>query len=188
MLHCSMIESRLAIRLPQLHVTPLETPLGQMLAVASDEALCLLEFTDRRMLPTQLARLSRKVPGEQVNGMNAMLERAQRELDAYFDGSLRNFTVPLAPAGTPFQQNVWRVLREIPYAKTRSYGEQAHVLGQPAAVRAVARANGDNPIAIIIPCHRIIGADGKLTGYGGGLWRKQWLLDHERGDTLLLDL
>jgi O-6-methylguanine DNA methyltransferase len=92
--------------------------------------------------------------------------------------------MPLAPAGTDFQQRVWQVLRTIPFASTRSYAEQAIAIGQPTATRAVARANGDNPIAIIVPCHRVIGANGKLTGYGGGLWRKQWLLDHERGGSL----
>jgi AraC family transcriptional regulator, regulatory protein of adaptative response / methylated-DNA-[protein]-cysteine methyltransferase len=169
-----------------LHFTRIDTPLGPMLAAARDDALSLLEFVDRRMLETQLARLGRRLGGTPVPAPNAVLEQTQAELDAYFDGSLRAFAVPLAAAGTDFQQDVWRVLRGIPYGTTRSYGEQAAVLGRPTATRAVARANGDNPIAIIVPCHRVVGADGKLTGYGGGLWRKQWLLDHERGGALPL--
>lgn len=163
-----------------VHFTRILTPLGPMLAAAKDDALCLLEFTDRRMLETQLRRLGRSVGGSPVPGANAILERAQAELDAYFAGELRRFSVPLAPAGTDFQQTAWRALADIPYGATRSYGQQAAAIGRPTATRAVARANGDNPVAIVIPCHRVVGADGKLTGYGGGLWRKQWLLDHER--------
>lgn len=170
-----------------LHFTRIDTPLGPMLAAAREEALCLLEFIDRRMLETQLARLGRRLGGSPVPAPNDVLHRTQAELDAYFAGTLRDFTVPLAPAGTDFQQSVWRVLRDIPYGTTRSYGEQAVALGRPTATRAVARANGDNPVAIIVPCHRVVGADGRLTGYGGGLWRKQWLLDHERGGALPLD-
>ena len=169
-----------------MHFTRILTPLGAMLAAASDRGLSLLEFTDRRMIETQVKRLGRKIGGSPVPGMNAVLEQTQAEMDAYFAGTLRRFTVPLAPAGTEFQQRVWKMLFEIPYGTTRSYGEQAATIGQPTATRAVARANGDNAIAIIIPCHRVIGSDGKLTGYGGGLWRKQWLLDHERGGLLPL--
>jgi AraC family transcriptional regulator of adaptative response/methylated-DNA-[protein]-cysteine methyltransferase len=169
-----------------VNFTRILTPLGAMLAAARADGLCLLEFTDRRMIETQIKRLGRKLGGSPVPGPNAVLEQTQAEMDAYFAGTLRDFTVPLSPAGTPFQQRVWEVLRAIPYGLTRSYKEQAINIGQPTATRAVARANGDNPIAIIVPCHRVIGADGKLTGYGGGLWRKQWLLDHERGDSLPL--
>ena len=156
------------------------TPLGPMLLGSTDSGVALLEFTDRRMLETQLQRLARKrncafVPGETDAG-----RRLQQELAAYFEGRLTAFDTPLEPAGTEFQQAVWRVLKDIPYGETRSYGEQAIMLGRPSAVRAVARANGDNPIAIVVPCHRVIGADGTLTGYGGGLWRKRWLLHHEQ--------
>jgi AraC family transcriptional regulator, regulatory protein of adaptative response / methylated-DNA-[protein]-cysteine methyltransferase len=167
-----------------LHFTRIITPLGPMLGAAHDEALVLLEFTDRRMLETQLKRLGRKVEGTPVPASNAILDRTQREMDSYFAGELRDFTMPLAPAGTPFQHEAWRVLRGIPYGTTRSYGEQAVLIGRPTASRAVARANGDNPIAIIVPCHRVVGANGKLTGYGGGLWRKQRLLDLECGALL----
>ncbi|BES70386.1 methylated-DNA--[protein]-cysteine S-methyltransferase [Marinobacter nanhaiticus D15-8W] len=104
---------------------------------------------------------------------------ARRQLDAYFAGDLKQFDLPLAPAGTEFQQSVWRALVEIPYGETRSYGELARQLGSPKLNRAVGTANGRNPISIIIPCHRVIGADGSLTGYGGGVERKRWLLAHE---------
>lgn len=168
-----------------LHFTRIDTPLGPMLAAAHDDALCLLEFVDRRMIETQLKRLG-KLGGSPVAGANAIIDQTRQELEQYFAGTRREFSVPLGPAGTEFQKRVWQVLQQIPYGRTRSYGEQAVVLGQPTAVRAVARANGDNPIAIIVPCHRVVGADGKLTGYGGGLWRKQWLLDHESGEALPL--
>lgn len=169
-----------------VHFTRIATPLGPMLAAADDDALRLLEFTDRRMLETQLQRLARRAGGAPVPAPNDVLERVRHELDAYFSGQLRTFTVPLAPAGTPFQQGVWQVLLQIPYGATRSYAEQARAIGRPTATRAVARANGDNPIAVIVPCHRVVGADGRLTGYGGGLWRKQWLLELEQGGALPL--
>lgn len=169
-----------------LHFTRIATPLGPMLAAAHDHALCLLEFVDRRMLETQLARLGKRLGCTPVPSTNAILEQTQNELNEYFAGARTEFTIPLAAAGTEFQQQVWRVLTGIPYGTTRSYGEQARLLGQPLAVRAVARANGDNPIAIVVPCHRVVGANGKLTGYGGGLWRKRWLLDHELKHALVL--
>jgi AraC family transcriptional regulator of adaptative response/methylated-DNA-[protein]-cysteine methyltransferase len=115
-----------------------------------------------------------------VPGTSPHFDRLTSELDEYFEGKRKTFTVPLDTAGTTFQQRVWQMLTTIPYGQTRSYGEQARLIGMPTAVRAVARANGDNRISILIPCHRVVGADGKLTGYGGGLWRKQWLLELER--------
>jgi AraC family transcriptional regulator of adaptative response/methylated-DNA-[protein]-cysteine methyltransferase len=161
-------------------VTRVGSPLGPMLAGATEAGICLLEFVDRRMLPTQLDRIQRRYGMAPLPGGSPHFEKLSEELDAYFRGSLRTFTVPLDTAGTAFQERVWSVLRTIPYGRTRSYGEQARLIGAESAVRAVARANGDNRISILIPCHRVIGADGKLTGYGGGLWRKQWLLDMER--------
>jgi AraC family transcriptional regulator, regulatory protein of adaptative response / methylated-DNA-[protein]-cysteine methyltransferase len=167
-----------------IHYTRILTPLGPMLAAATGAALCLMEFTDRRMLATQLKRLRKKLGGVPVLAPNPVLDRTQHEMDEYFAGRLRTFAVPLAPAGSEFQRRAWQMLTQIPYGMTRSYGEQAVIIGQPTATRAVARANGDNPIAIIVPCHRVLGADGKLTGYGGGLWRKRWLLDHEQDGAL----
>jgi AraC family transcriptional regulator of adaptative response/methylated-DNA-[protein]-cysteine methyltransferase len=171
-----------------VHLARLRTPLGPMLAGATEDALCLLEFADRTMLETQLRRIRERLDAVLVPGRNEIIERADRELAAYFAGEIRDFTVPLRPTGTPFQERAWVELRAIPYGETRSYGEQARRMGRPTAVRAVAQANGDNRIAIIIPCHRVIGADGKLTGYGGGLWRKKRLLELERGQLDLGDL
>jgi AraC family transcriptional regulator of adaptative response/methylated-DNA-[protein]-cysteine methyltransferase len=164
-----------------VRLTRIATPLGSMLAGATDDALCLLEFTDRRMLETQLERISRALDAVLVPGDNPILRQVAAELAEYFAGTRRAFTVPLVTGGTPFQEAVWSELREIPYGETRSYGAQAARIGRPDAVRAVARANGDNRLAIVIPCHRVIGGDGKLTGYGGGLWRKQRLLALESG-------
>jgi AraC family transcriptional regulator of adaptative response/methylated-DNA-[protein]-cysteine methyltransferase len=163
-----------------LRLTRLLTPLGPMIAGATDSGLCLLEFSDRRMLEVQLERISRLFPYAVAPGRNAVLEQTEEELRRYFDGDLRAFGVPLALDGTEFQRAVWEILRTIPYGTTRSYAEQAVAIGRPSAVRAVARANGDNRIAIIVPCHRVVGSDGKLTGYGGGLWRKRYLLELER--------
>jgi AraC family transcriptional regulator, regulatory protein of adaptative response / methylated-DNA-[protein]-cysteine methyltransferase len=164
-------------------VTRLLTPLGPMIAGATDDGLCLLEFSDRRMLETQLQRLAKLLPGPLAPGRHPMLERIEDELQHYFAGTLQDFTMPLVVPGSEFQRHAWTALRAIPYGETRSYAQQAAAIGRPEAVRAVARANGDNRIAIVIPCHRVVGADGKLTGYGGGLWRKRWLLELERGRT-----
>ena len=162
-------------------VTRILTPLGPMLAGAVPEGICLLEFADRRMLETQLTRLGRLYRSEFVPGDSPHFKILSAQLDEYFQGRRREFGVPLAAAGTAFQEKVWTILRGIPYGTTRSYQEQAVLLGDPRSIRAVARANGDNRIAILIPCHRVIGKDGQLVGYGGGLWRKQRLLDLERG-------
>jgi AraC family transcriptional regulator of adaptative response/methylated-DNA-[protein]-cysteine methyltransferase len=158
------------------------TPLGPMLAGATDDGICLLEFIDRRMLETQLRRLSKLLNAECVPGFCKHFNKLHIQLEEYFSGKRREFDVPLLLPGTPFQQRVWAGLQMIPYASTCSYKEQAEAIGLPNAVRAVAKANGDNRIAIIIPCHRVIGADGELVGYGGGLWRKRYLLDHESGN------
>jgi AraC family transcriptional regulator of adaptative response/methylated-DNA-[protein]-cysteine methyltransferase len=133
------------------------------------------------MLETQLERLARRLGCVFVPGGDAVLEETERQLAAYFDGARTDFDVPLLTPGTEFQQRVWSALRGIPYGTTVSYGELAATLGRPGAQRAVARANGDNRLAIVIPCHRVIGADGRLSGYGGGVWRKQRLLEMERG-------
>jgi AraC family transcriptional regulator of adaptative response/methylated-DNA-[protein]-cysteine methyltransferase len=162
-------------------LTRIPTPLGPMIAGATDEKVCLLEFADRRMLPTQIRRLHQKLNCLFVPGASAVLDRLRSELREYFDRDRRKFSVELETPGTPFQQTVWMALREIPYGSTISYGELADRLGSPDAVRAVARANGDNRIAILIPCHRVVGKDGRLTGYGGGLWRKHRLIDLETG-------
>ena len=119
-------------------------------------------------------------------GDHPLMQQVKNELDAYFDGSLRTFSVPLQAPGTVFQECVWDALCKIPYGETRSYGDIAGQIGQASAVRAVGRANGDNRIAIIIPCHRVVGSDGELTGYGGGLWRKEYLLAMEQAQAFHL--
>jgi len=161
-------------------VTRLLTPLGPMVTAAVDEGVCLLEFADRRMLETQIGRVKRRIEGKLVPGGNDHTARLDRELRRYFAGELREFGVPLVRTGTEFQEACWDYLRGIPYGATRSYAEEARALKRPGATRAVGRANGDNRISILIPCHRVLGSDGQLTGYGGGLWRKRFLLDHER--------
>lgn len=161
-------------------ITRIPTPLGPMLAGATTAGICLLEFTDRRMLETQLARLKKYLKTETIAGHSPHFETLNEQLTAYFKGKRKNFDLPLDLPGTEFQKKVWDQLLTIPFGSTRSYAEQAIAIGNPKAVRAVARANGDNRLSIIIPCHRVIGSDGKLTGYGGGLWRKEWLLAHEQ--------
>lgn len=163
-----------------VHVSRVTTPLGPMLLGTTDDAVCLLEFTDRPMLETQLKRLAKRIDGAFVPGPNDVGRALERELAAYYRGELHTFETPLLMLGTEFQERVWHELRTVPYGSTRSYGEQARRIGAPKAVRAVARANGDNRLAIVVPCHRVIGSDGKLVGYGGGLWRKRYLLDMER--------
>ena len=157
-----------------------ESPLGPLLALANDEGLHLLEFVDRRGLERELQTLRRRVPHHVVPGDHAHLDSIGRELAEYFSGDTLEFATPIKLDGSPFQRAVWEALREIPPGATRSYAEIAARVGKPSAVRAVGRANGDNKLVIIVPCHRVIGADGTLTGYGGGLWRKAWLLEHER--------
>ncbi len=156
------------------------TPLGPMIAVGNEEGICLLEFTDRRMLETELKQISSFFEAKIFPGTNAHIDKAKEQIKEYFDGIRKKFDVALVTPGSPFQKEAWKMLNDIPYGKTKSYKEQAVSLGNPKAARAVAKANGCNRISIIIPCHRVIGANGHLTGYGGGLWRKQWLLEHER--------
>lgn len=160
--------------------TRLLTPLGPMVAGASDEGLCLLEFADRPMLETQIRRLQRRLKCAIAPGHNDYITQAHAELKDYFAGKLGEFRVPLCLPGTDFQRQVWAALRNIPSGQTISYRELARIVGRANAPRAAARANGDNRLSIIVPCHRVVGSDGSLTGYGGGLWRKKLLLEHER--------
>jgi AraC family transcriptional regulator of adaptative response/methylated-DNA-[protein]-cysteine methyltransferase len=157
----------------------LESPLGPLVAGAVDEGICLLEFTDRRMLEAQALALRSRLGLPAAPAPHAHLERLEAELSEYFAGRRRDFDIPIREPGTPFQERVWSALREIPCGETRSYGELARALGDAAAVRAVAQANGRNRIAILVPCHRVVGADGGLGGYGGGVWRKRRLLEIE---------
>jgi AraC family transcriptional regulator of adaptative response/methylated-DNA-[protein]-cysteine methyltransferase len=163
-----------------LSATWLDTPLGAMVAVADENGLYLLEFVDRRGLEREIERLRARTKAGIVPGRTAPIERIETELAAYFDGRLARFETPLVRIGSPFQNAVWDALLAIPPGETRSYSALARAVGRPQAVRAAAAANGANPLAIVVPCHRAISADGALGGYGGGLARKQWLLDHEK--------
>jgi len=163
-----------------LNIVRFTTPIGPMFACASDKGICLLEFTDRRMLETEFIDLCKRLNAVILPGDNIHLDHVQSEIQEYFSGLRKTFSIPLHTPGTEFQQSVWKVLQDIPYGETRSYTQQAIVLGKPKAIRAVGSANGQNRIAIIIPCHRVIAADGSLAGYGGGLQRKKWLLDFEQ--------
>ena len=158
----------------------IDTPIGHMIAVSDASSLHLLEFVDRKALPTELKKLRELSHGELGIGRYGPTDQIEAELDAYFRGQSADFKVPLALRGSAFARTVWHALRQIPAGETRSYGDIAKSIGKPAATRAVARANGANQIALVIPCHRVIGADGTLTGYGGGLWRKQRLIELER--------
>ncbi|WP_199260782.1 methylated-DNA--[protein]-cysteine S-methyltransferase [Paracoccus binzhouensis] len=154
-----------------------DTPLGAMVVVADQKRLHLLEFLERAALPAELRRLAAR--GRIAPGRTAVTDRTEAQIAGYFTGERADFDLPLALHGTDFQQRVWRELQRIPAGTTISYAELARRIGRPSAVRAVARANGANQIAVVIPCHRVIGSDGGLTGYGGGLWRKQALIRHE---------
>ncbi|APO73309.1 methylated-DNA--protein-cysteine S-methyltransferase protein [Rhizobium etli 8C-3] len=157
-----------------------ETPLGPMVAVADQTHLHLLEFHDRKALQAELENLQRKTRSSVAAGRPPAIGQIDAELKAYFEGKSANFKTPLALANsTAFERAVWAKLREIPVGERRGYGDLAREMENPQMVRAIGRANGANQIAIVIPCHRVVGADGSLTGYGGGLWRKQWLLRHE---------
>ncbi|MDQ7049012.1 MAG: methylated-DNA--[protein]-cysteine S-methyltransferase [Enterobacterales bacterium] len=164
----------------KISVTRLLTPLGPMIAAATERGVCLLEFIDRRGLETQFQRLTRRLNAHFVPGDETIFKQLAMQMQHYFNGHLNSFNLPLDLVGTEFQKKVWRSLIQIPCGETRSYQQQAIHLGNAKSVRAVAKANGDNAIAIIIPCHRVIGKDGKLVGYAGGLWRKQRLLELER--------
>jgi AraC family transcriptional regulator of adaptative response/methylated-DNA-[protein]-cysteine methyltransferase len=169
-----------------LVATWIETPLGPLVTAANSDGLCLLEFTDRRMLETQFTVLRRRFGCPVVPGNNPHLEQVKDELARYFAGTLKEFMAPLVYPGSPFQTKVWDRLREIPFGETLSYAALADAVGSPGAQRAVGTANGQNRIAILIPCHRVVNKNGKLGGYGGGVWRKEFLLDLERRGRLPL--
>jgi AraC family transcriptional regulator, regulatory protein of adaptative response / methylated-DNA-[protein]-cysteine methyltransferase len=159
-----------------------ESPLGPLVTAATEQGICLLEFTDRRMLEAQFVTMKRLFSCAILPGENEHILHLRKEIDAYFQGKLQQFSVPLVYPGSPFQIRVWNELLRIPYGETCSYEELARRVGSPLAQRAVGHANGLNRIGIVIPCHRVVNKDGKLGGYGGGLWRKQRLLDLEKGD------
>lgn len=157
-----------------------ESPLGELIAGATDEGVCLLEFNDRKRALTECRDIVKLLGQPLQEGEHKHLMDLMYQLNEYFTGTRKEFDLPLVTPGSDFQKAVWKELLNIPFGATRSYQEQANALGMPDAVRAVANANGMNRISIIIPCHRVIGSNGRLTGYGGGLKRKRWLLDHEK--------
>jgi AraC family transcriptional regulator of adaptative response/methylated-DNA-[protein]-cysteine methyltransferase len=159
-----------------LHASWIESPLGPLIAIADDKTLYLLEFFDTKGLEFELEKLKAPL----IAATNTPLQSIEKELKAYFSGNLKKFNTPIAFLGTPFQKSAWHALTLIPYGETRSYAQQAQTLGKPTAYRAVANANGANQLAIIVPCHRIINSNGALGGYGGGISRKKWLLEHEK--------
>lgn len=162
-----------------LRTMRLDTPLGPMVAAATDDGVCLFDFADRRALEREVAILRKRLGAAVVPGRNAHLDRLERQLEEYFDSRRTRFDVPLVTCGTPFQEQVWAELCRIPHGATISYVDLARRIGRNGAQRAVGRANGDNRLAILIPCHRVVREDGTLCGYGGGLWRKQFLLNLE---------
>ncbi len=158
----------------------IETPIGTMIAVVDKHALWLLEFLDRKALPAEIERLKKITRSGIVMGRETVTDRIENELARYFSGERVAFSTPLASFGSGFTRQVWDELQNIPPGEIKSYSDIARSMGNSSACRAVARANGANQISIVIPCHRVIGQDGSLTGYGGGLWRKKWLIEHER--------
>lgn len=159
--------------------THIETPLGTMIAGATDEGICLFDFEYRKMMPAIQQRITVALNDEFEAAEHPLFAALQQQLDEYFAGTRQVFDLPLVMTGTSFQKRVWQALLDIPYGSKSTYLQQSVTLGDEKAIRAVARANGENCLAIIVPCHRVIGTNGNLTGYAGGLKAKQWLLDHE---------
>lgn len=158
----------------------IDTPLGRMRIGATEKGICLFDFQFRRTVEGIMERVERLLDDKFVEADSPYFSILETQIAEYFSGKRKEFDVPLHLTGTPFQKSVWEALTSIPFGETRSYKQQSVLMGQEKAIRAIASANGDNPVAIIIPCHRIIGEDGGLTGYSGGLQRKQQLLDLER--------
>ena len=158
----------------------IETDLGLKVAAATDKGICMFEFADYKLIDLEFRQLSEQLKAPLVQGDNPHFSTLRKQLDEYFIGMRKEFDIPLDLVGTEFQKKVWLSLLRIPYGCTTNYGKQAEFIGRPSSVRAVANANGKNKISIILPCHRVIGADGSLTGYGGGIWRKKKLLEFER--------
>lgn len=164
-------------------INRLTTPLGPMFVCATDNGICLLEFVDRRMLETEFKDLQKLLKANIISGENEHIKQAKKEIKEYFEGSRKKFDVKLETPGTDFQNSVWNCLQQMEYGTTTTYQKQAEKINNPKAIRAVASANGYNRISIVVPCHRVIGKDGKMTGYGGGIERKKWLIEHERNNA-----
>lgn len=166
-----------------INMTELSTPLGPMLAGTTAEGVCLLEFVNRIRFEKELIDLQRLLNAVFIPGRNQHSDQLENELNEYFEGKRKTFSVALHTPGNDFSKAVWKMLQEIPYGKTCSYKEQSEMMNNPKAIRAIASTNGRNRLAIIIPCHRVIGSDGSLTGYAGGIEKKKWLLKFERDNS-----
>ena len=169
------------------YLTHIETDLGTMVAAATDKGICMFEFTDYKHLDLELKQITASFKTLLVQGENPHFDMLKEQLDEYFEGKRKSFDIPLDLVGTEFQKQVWISLLKIPYGCTITYAKQAELVGKPTAVRAVANANGKNKISIILPCHRVIGTNGSLTGYGGGIERKKKLLDFEKKNIALIE-
>jgi AraC family transcriptional regulator of adaptative response/methylated-DNA-[protein]-cysteine methyltransferase len=170
-----------------INMTEFSTPLGPMLAGATFEGVCILEFTNRIKLEKEITELQNLLNAVPVQGRNQHLDQLELELKEYFDGKRKTFEVPLHTPGNDFTQSVWKTLQEIPYGQTCSYKEQADKMSNPKAIRAIATTNGRNRLAIVIPCHRVIGSNGSMTGYAAGIDKKKWLLKFERENSEIPD-
>lgn len=170
-----------------IYTMEISTPLGPMLAGATSEGICLLEFTNRIRLEKEITELKQLLNAVMVPGRNQHSDQLEQELNEYFERKRKVFSVPLHIPGNDFAQAVWKTLQQIPYGKTWSYKEQSEVMNNPLAIRAIASTNGRNRLAIIIPCHRVIGSNGSLTGYAGGIEKKKWLLRFERENSEIPD-
>jgi O-6-methylguanine DNA methyltransferase len=164
----------------KVFVSTISTPIGEMLVMETSRGICLLEFVDRKGLEHEVRVFLQKTKGKLIEGGSNFFALLSEEMEAYFRDCTSPFSVPLDILGTEFQSKVWNTLIEIPVGQTCTYSQVAETIGKSKAVRAVGNANAKNPIAIVVPCHRLIGANGSLTGYGGGIWRKEWLLKHEK--------
>ncbi|MDL2213084.1 methylated-DNA--[protein]-cysteine S-methyltransferase [Bacteroides sp. OttesenSCG-928-N06] len=163
-----------------VNIAHIDTDLGPMVAIATDRGICMFEFADYKLIDLELRQLREQFKVPFVQADNPHFETLRKQLNEYFKGERKEFDIPLDLVGTEFQKAVWLSLLQIPYGCTTTYGKQAELIGKPSSVRAVANANGKNKISIILPCHRVIGSDGSLTGYGGGIERKKKLLDFEK--------
>lgn len=168
---------------PVLCQAALETPMGRMIAVADSHGIRVLNWEDRKGLPAYLEKVLGGY-GNFAQGSNRILDRLSMELREYFAGKRSVLSISSTQQGTPFDRTVWKALSRIPWGTTTTYGQIAASIGRPDAARTVARANGRNHVSIIVPCHRVIGANGSLVGYGGGLWRKEGLIGMEASANL----
>lgn len=180
LLHDIMSKHPLNVTSKVLKTNTIHTPLGEMVAMADNSALWLLEFRDRKNINSVLENIRNKYSVEFEKGENSILSNAEKELDSYFAGMISDFKTPIQIFGTDFQKSVWQELLRINFGETKSYSDIARSISKPSAYRAVANANASNHIAIIVPCHRVIGVDQSLAGYAGGIERKRWLIEHEK--------